>query len=111
MQPHEVPDHYFPSVRTRDIERFMALFAADAVVILPDGTEVAGAPAIRAMEERVFATGAPLPEPQGVVVGERAVAVEIDVHLPNGTVMKAANFFQLNTAGLIQRLSVYRKTG
>jgi hypothetical protein len=63
------------------------------------------------MEERVFAAGAPMPEPQGVVAGAHAVAVEINVHLPNGTVMKAANFFQLNAAGLIQRLSVYRKTG
>jgi hypothetical protein len=52
-----------------------------------------------------------MPEPQGVVVGEHAMAVEINVHLPNGTVMKSANFFQLNAAGLIQRLSVYLKTG
>jgi len=111
MQPHEVPEHYFPAVRARDIERFMALFAADAVVILPDGSQVAGASAIRAMEERVFATGAPMPEPQAVVASAQAVAVEIDVHLPNGTVMQAANFFQLNGEGLIQRLSVYRKTG
>jgi hypothetical protein len=91
-------------VRARDIERF-------AVVILPDGKEVAGTSAIREMESRVFATGGPMSQPTAVVAGNRSVAVEIDVHLAGGTVMKAANFFQLNEAGLIQRLSVYRKTG
>ncbi len=111
MRPSEIPDHYFPAVRARDIERFMALFAADAVVILPDGKEVTGAPAIREMESHVFATGGPMPQPTAVVAGERSIAVEIDVHLAGGRVMKAANFFQLNDAGLIQRLSVYRKTG
>ena len=109
MQPNELADHYFPAVRTRDIERFMALFAADAVMILPDGREVAGAPAIRALEEQVFATGAPLPQPRFITVGEASVAVEIDVHLPDGRVMKAANFYQLDAAGLIKRVSTYRK--
>jgi ketosteroid isomerase-like protein len=111
MRPIEVPDHYFPSVKARDIERFIALFADDAVMILPDGKMVAGAPAIREMELRVFASGGPTPVPTAIVIGERSVAVEIDVHLPGGQLMKAANFFHLNDEGLIQRLSVYRKTG
>jgi ketosteroid isomerase-like protein len=93
MRPSEIAEHYFPSVRARDIERFMALFVEDAVMILPDGRVVAGAAAIREMEQAVFDTGAPMPEPTGTVIGERSVAVEIDVHLPNGAVMKAANFF------------------
>jgi uncharacterized protein (TIGR02246 family) len=110
MTPAELPEHYFPAVRERDIERFMALFAEDAVMILPDGTEVVGAPAIREAEQKVFASGAPVPQPTFVTAGENAVAVEIDVHLPGGRVMKAANFYQLNGDGLIKRLSTYRKT-
>jgi ketosteroid isomerase-like protein len=109
MRPEELPEHYFPAVRERDIERFMALFALDAVMILPDGREVVGADAIREAELRVFASGAPVPQPAFVTAGVNSVAVEIDVHLPNGTVMKAANFYQLNADGLIKRLSTYRK--
>ena len=109
MRPEELPEHYFPAVRDRDIERFMALFAPDAVMILPDGREVVGEAAIREAELRVFASGAPVPQPTFVTAGAASVAVEIDVHLPNGTVMKAANFYQFNEDGLIQRLSTYRK--
>lgn len=109
MRPEELPDHYFPAVRARDIERFMALFAPDAVMILPDGREVVGAAAIREAELQVFASGAPVPQPVSVTAGENAVAVEIDVHLPGGRVMQAANFYQLNADGLIKRLSTYRK--
>jgi len=78
-------------------------------MILPDGTEVVGAASIREAELKVFASGAPVPQPVFVTVGDSAVAVEIDVHLPNGRVMKAANFYQLNEDGLIRRLSTYRK--
>jgi len=109
MQPNELAGHYFPAVRARDIERFMALFAEDAVMILPDGRELVGAPAIRAAELQVFAAGAPMPQPSFITVGEASVAVEIDVHLPGGRVMKAANFYQLDAAGLIKRVSTYRK--
>ena len=109
LRPAELPEHYFPAVRDRDIDRFMALFAADALMILPDGQEVVGAEAIREAELRVFASGGPVPQPTSITVGENSVAVEIDVHLPGGRVMKAANFYQLNADGLIQRLSTYRK--
>jgi hypothetical protein len=53
----------------------------------------------------------PSPRPVSIVTGEDAVAVEIAVHLPSGAVLEMANFFELNSEGLIRRLSVYRKTG
>ena len=111
MHPKDLPNHYFPSVRARDIERFMALFAEDAVMILPDGRELSGAPAIRAMELAVFATGAPMPTPVAIVADEHSVAVEIEVRLANGQLLNFANFFHLNDEGRIKRLSVYRKGG
>jgi ketosteroid isomerase-like protein len=110
MSPSELPDHYFRSVRTRDIERFIALFAEDAVMILPDGREVVGAPAIREMELAVFAASPPAPTPMAVIAGEKSVAAEAEVRLPSGELMKVANFFHLNDQGRIKRLSVYRKT-
>jgi hypothetical protein len=108
----ELPDLYFSSVRTRDIDRFISLFADDAIMIMPDGREISGAAAIRKMELSVFESASPpSPRPVFVVTGEDAVAVEIAVHLPSGAVLKMANFFELNSEGRIRRLSVYRKTG
>jgi ketosteroid isomerase-like protein len=111
MRPSELPDHYFPSVQARDIDRFISLFADDAIMILPDGRQVSGAPAIREMELGVFASSPPSPKPVAIVAGEHSVAVEIEVRLPSGQVLEVANFFHLNDEGRIQRLSVYRKIG
>ena len=111
MHPKDLPNHYFPSVRARDIDRFMALFAEDAIMILPDGRELSGAPAIRAMELAVFAASPPMPTPVAIVADQHSVAVEIDVRLPNGQLLKFANFFHLDDQGRIKRLSVYRKSG
>jgi uncharacterized protein (TIGR02246 family) len=108
VRPSELPDHYFSSVRARDIERFIALFSEDAVMVLPDGREVSGAPAIREMEMAVFASSPPVPTP--VVADQSSVAVEIEVLLPSGKLMRVANFFHLDAQGRIKRLSVYRKT-
>jgi hypothetical protein len=111
MRPEDLPNHYFPSVRARDIDRFIALFADDAIMNLPDGREFVGAAAIREMELAVFASGAPMPTPVAIVAGENSVAVELDVRLPNGQVHKFANFFHLDAEGRIKRLSIYRKAG
>jgi ketosteroid isomerase-like protein len=110
MQPSELTDLYFASVRARDIDRFISLFAQDAVMILPDGREFSGARAIREMELGVFAAGAPMPTPVAVVAGDKSVAVEVEVHLSGGAIVRAANFFRLDDEGRILRLSVYRKT-
>jgi hypothetical protein len=63
------------------------------------------------MHQGVFAAGAPVPTPGPRVVGERAAAVEIAAQLPDGTVRRTANFFHLDEAGRIQRLSVYMRGG
>jgi len=112
VRPSELPDFYFPSVQARDIDRFISLFADDAIMILPDGREVSGVAAIRKMELSVFESSSPpSPKPVTIIASEDSVAVEIDVQLPNGQVLKMANFFQLNGQGHIQRLSIYRKVG
>lgn len=109
MSPDDIAHRYFASVRERDIERFIALFAEDATFVLPDGRELSGAPAIREMELGVFASGAPTPIPGLMIVGVDAVAVEVKVRLPNDAVYCAASIFQLDGDGRIRRLSVYRQ--
>ena len=109
MTPSELVDHYFSSVANRDIERFVSLFADDAIMILPDGRKVVGASAIRKMEQGVFDTTPMAPTPVAICIGENSVAVEVEVRMPGGTVFAIADFFDLNDQGRIQRLNVYRK--
>lgn len=109
MHPTELADRYFASVRARDIDSFMALFAEDATFVAPDGRVLTGVAAIREMELRAFTLGAPTPSPAATVFGENSIAVEIDVRLADGTIRRMADFFHLNSKGLIQRLSVYRQ--
>jgi hypothetical protein len=109
MKPVEVVDRYFAGVKARDIDAWLALFADDALYSLPDGREFSGIDAIREIQQRVFASGAPIPSPRVSVVGEHSVAVEVEAVLPDGTVRHTANIFQLDETGKIVRLSVYRK--
>ncbi len=106
-----IADRYFAAVRSRDIDAFMALFAEDAVFVLPDGKVLTGHAAIREMELHTFTHGAPTPTPAAIVSGDNSFAVEIDIALPDGRTMRMADFFHLNADGLIQRLSVYRQGG
>lgn len=111
MSPDEVADRYFDVIRNRDVDGLVALYADDAVITLPNGAQVAGAKAIRVFQSDVFARGAPYPTPGPRVVGASEVAVEIKAKLPDGSVRSTANFFFINAAGRIQRLSVYAQGG
>jgi ketosteroid isomerase-like protein len=110
MHPKDLPNHYFSSVRTRDINRFIALFAEDAIMILPDGREVMGAAAIREMELAVFAASPPNAD-TGCHCRRRAFRCGGNRRALAERPVKFANFFHLNAEGRIQRLSVYRKSG
>jgi hypothetical protein len=109
MNVNEVADNYFRCIRGRDVEGLVALYADDAVITLPNGSEVAGSQAIREFQVNLFSRGAPYPTPGPRIAGERAVAVEIEAKLPDGSVRRTANFFYVNDAGRIQRLSVYMR--
>jgi uncharacterized protein (TIGR02246 family) len=111
VNPKDVADRYFAAIRTRDIESLMGLYADDATFVLPNGKEFRGVAAIRAMHESVFVASAPKPVPQAMILGETAVAVEIQAQMPDATSRRTANFYYLNSHGLIQRLSVYMRSG
>jgi hypothetical protein len=100
-------DRYFAAMRGRDIESLMALFAADAVMVLPDGRELAGVRAIRGMYEHLFATNPPSPSPKATIISSVGGAAEIETRLGDGSSRQTANFSHLDVAGRIRRLSVY----
>jgi ketosteroid isomerase-like protein len=109
MDVNEVADSYFRCIRARDVDGLVALYADDAVITLPNGQQVAGSEAIRAFQTDVYARGAPYPTPGPRVVGAGEIAVEIEARMPDGAIRHTANFFTVNDAGRIQRLSVYSR--
>jgi hypothetical protein len=111
MNPKDIADRYFAAIRARNIDDLIALYADDATFVLPNGTESKGIAAIRETHERVFASGAPVPSPQAFIVGDSAVAVEIEARLPDGSSRRTANLYHLDSQGRIQRLSVYIRSG
>ena len=107
MNVNDIADSYFNCIRSRDVDGLVNLYAEDAVITLPNGSQVAGSSAIRAFQTNVFARGAPYPTPGPRVAGGNAIAVEIEAKLPDGSIRHTANFFYVNDSGRIQRLSVY----
>src|SRR5579863_9106534 len=111
MNPAEVTERYFTSVRARDLDGLVALYAEDACFTLPNGREFNGIDAIRAMHQSVFAAGGPTPTPLASVAGVSSIAVEIEARLPDGSVRRTANFYYLDAVGHIKALSVYMRAG
>lgn len=109
MSPLAVAERYFACVRARDLEGLMELYAKDASFTLPNGREAHGIDAIREMHRTVFAAGGPFPTPLQTIAGTDSVAVEIEARLLDSTVRRTANFYYLNSAGLIQAVSVYMR--
>jgi ketosteroid isomerase-like protein len=102
-------DRYFACMMARDLDGLAAIFDEDAVVVLPDGREVSGLPAIRGMYQHIWGSGAPSPTPLATVAAAQAVAVEIEARLPDGSSRRTANFFHLGAEGRIARLSIYKR--
>jgi len=111
VNPKDIADRYFTAIKARNVDDLMALYADDATFVLPNGKESRGIAAIRATHQGVFDAGAPTPSPQAMIVGENAVAVEIEARLADGSTRRTANFYHLNSQGRIQRLSVYMRSG
>ncbi|RJF91170.1 nuclear transport factor 2 family protein [Sphingomonas cavernae] len=109
MTGQELVDRYFGGMRNRDVETLLSLFVEDAVMILPDGRELAGRDAIRAMYGQLFSMQAPSPTPRTVIASESGVATEIEARLDDGTSRRTANFFQTDEDGRIRRLSIYKR--
>ena len=106
-----IAEAYIAAVRARDVDAFVALFAEDALYIMPNGREYRGHAAIREVQAMVFEAGSPFPTPLFMTVGDKAIAVEVEARLPDGTSRFTANHYRIDDAGKIARLSVFMKTG
>lgn len=109
MDINQLANQYFSCVRDRNLDSLCALYVTDAVLAMPDGTELIGVAAIRAMYSGLFANHAPTPTPINITVGDNLVTTELQIQLPNGDIRHTADFFHLNSEGLITRLNVYAR--
>lgn len=109
--PGATVDAYFAAVRAKDIDGWMALFAEEATYTLPNGAVYEGKPAIREIQQSVFASGGPFPTPSGRITGSEGIAVEVSAALPDGSVRRTSNVYRFNEAGKISSLSVYMRQG
>lgn len=107
--PNTVVDRYFETVRAKDIDAWMALFAEDASYTLPNGSQYQGKPAIREFQQNVFGHGGPYPTPGNRIVGGNGIAVEVEARLPDGTTRNTVNVYGFDEAGKIRSLSVYMR--
>lgn len=109
MNSSVLADRYFAHMHGRDLDGLAALFTEEAVVVLPDGREVAGLTAIRGMYQHIWSAGAPSPAPLATIAARNGVAVEIEASLPDGSSRRTANFFHTGPDGRIVRLSIYKR--
>lgn len=109
MSNNDLANRYFSCVKNRELDSLCALYVNDAELVLPDGREFFGVAAIREMYSSLFAAQAPSPTPVHVVVGDGSVAAELEIRLSNGDIRRTANFFSLDSKGLIKRLSIYAR--
>lgn len=105
----QLAEDYFVGIRSRDIEVMVAKFAPDGTMILPDGREVTGHEALRAMYGGLFAADPPTPTPLNFIVAADQVAVEIEARLGDGSRRATANVFRFDPSGRIARVSIYRR--
>lgn len=110
MNSEHLARTYYRKVNAKDIDGLLALFTDDAVFTLPDGRRVEGTPAIRAMYERVFEAGGPQPQPVTFIAAIHGVAVEVEVHLADGSMRQMASFFQLSSDDKFVSVGVYTRT-
>jgi len=109
VDPLQTVDNYFAAISAQDIDGLMVLYAEDANFTLPNGTIVNGKANIRDLHQKVFSAGAPKPVPIEKIVGSQCVAVEIEAHLPDGSVRYTTNHYRFDEMGKILSLGVYAR--
>lgn len=109
IDPDGVAARYFTGMRARDLAGVLALFAPEAVLWVPDGRRFDGVEAIGGWFTHLFGVVGPTPHAVSEVSSSRAIAVEIETQLPDGTTRRTANFFDLDERGLISGLRSYAR--
>jgi hypothetical protein len=100
-------DTYFGAVNRQDADGVAALYAHNGILILTDGTTLQGRSAIRDFYVEVCRNTSPAPRVVSAFSSGNRCAAELLVSLPDGSKQPAADIFQDNDDGLIERLRIY----
>jgi ketosteroid isomerase-like protein len=96
---------YFRCVREQDAEGIGALFAPDAVVVLPNGTVMRGIDEVRTFFENVAFANAIQPHPGVPIESGDRCAVEITVGEDDSP--SVADVFVVDGGGRVSELRIY----
>ncbi len=107
--PNATVDAYFAAVRAKDIDALMALYGENPTFALPNGKAFTGREAVCSVHQSVFDSGSPYPEPQARFAGPEGIAVEIEAHLPDGSVRQTTNVYRFDKTARIAQLKVYAR--
>lgn len=109
MTAEQQAQNYYRFINAKDLEGVLSVLADDAVFCLPDGRDVVGKNALRAMYTHVFAAGGPQPRPVRIVASETDAAVQVEVVLADGTALQMASFFSMQSDGKFKTVAVYQR--
>ena len=109
IRPAAIAERYIKHIRAQDVAGVVALFAPHGTYTVPDGRRFTGAGEIAGWFTKLFASLALTPRVVATIESETAIAVEIKNVLPDGQKRSTANFFYLDSAGLITELRVYQQ--
>jgi hypothetical protein len=100
---------YFDHVRARKVAAICSLYAPDGVLVIPDGTRLAGHAAIADFYVSLLATTPPTPEVLATLTEGRRCLVELTARLPDGGQSYAADVFTFDADGHIAELVIYAR--
>lgn len=109
MTAEHLARKYYRSINAKDVEGVLGVLSDEAVFQLPDGREVTGRDALRAMYTHVFAAGGPQPQPVRIVASDTEAAVEVEVTLADGSKLYMASFFTMGPGETFEKVAVYQR--
>ena len=100
---------YYRHINAKDVDGVLSLLSDAAVFHLPDGREVVGKDALRAMYTHVFAAGGPQPQPVRIIASKTDAAVQVEVALADGRTLQMASFFTIGPEETFETVAVYQR--
>ncbi len=98
---------YFASVKARDIDTLMQLYAAQGRLLLGSGQQIVGRDALRGFFEKLFAHSPPSPEPVRILGSGLSWVAQLEITLHSGAKQRVLDLFTLTDDGEIAELAIY----
>ncbi len=98
---------YFSSVKARDIDTLMQLYAPQGRLLLGSGQQIAGCEALREFFEKLFAHSPPSPEPVRVFGDGLSWVAQLEIALHGGGTQRVLDLFTLTDDGQVAELAIY----